>query len=65
MVPEDGGTLWVGRRPLFRESFTFELVLEVEAKMELVDAPGVVRLIRNALDFRRADGLVIMSGPTG
>lgn len=46
-----------------RESFAFELVLEVEAEMELVDAPGVVRLIRNALDFRRADGIVIMSGP--
>jgi HKD family nuclease len=46
-----------------RERFAFELVLEVEARHHLVDDPGVVRLIRNALDFRRADGIVIMSGP--
>lgn len=41
----------------------YELVVEVEASQDLVDDPGVVRLIRNALDFRGADGLVIMSGP--
>jgi hypothetical protein len=51
------------RERFSRERVPFELVLEVEAEMELVDAPGVVRLIRNALDFRRADGIVIMSGP--
>ena len=45
-----------------REKFAFELVLEVEAERKLVDEPGVVRLMRNALDFRRADGIVIMSG---
>lgn len=46
-----------------REKFAYELALEVEAQHDLVDEPGVVRLIRNALDFRRADGIVIMSGP--
>ena len=45
-----------------REKFAFELVLEVEAERDLVDEPGVVRLMRNALDFRRADGIVIVSG---
>lgn len=45
-----------------REKFAFELVLEVEAERDLVDEPGIVRLMRNALDFRRADGIVIMSG---
>ena len=45
-----------------RKRFAVELVLEVRARVDLVDDPGVVKLIRNALDFRRADGVVIMSG---
>lgn len=44
------------------QPFRYELVLEV-AEQDLVDQPGIVRLIRNALDFRRADGIVIMAGP--
>ena len=39
-----------------------ELVLEVD-EQDLVDQHGIVRLIRNALNFRRADGIVIMAGP--
>lgn len=42
--------------------FAVELVLEVRAQDELVDDPGVVKLIRNALEFRRANGVVVMSG---
>jgi hypothetical protein len=42
--------------------FSVELVLEVRAQDDLVDDPGVVRLIRNALEFRRANGVVVMSG---
>lgn len=42
--------------------FQFELVIEVD-EHDLLDQPGIVCLIRNALDFRRADGLVIMAGP--
>jgi hypothetical protein len=45
-----------------RQRFALELALEVRAHTDLVDDPGVVRLIRHALDFRRADGLVVMSG---
>jgi len=44
------------------QPFKYELVLEVEEE-DLVDHPGIVRLIRNALDFRRADGMVVMAGP--
>jgi HKD family nuclease len=40
-----------------------ELVLEVEAEGDLIDHPGIVRLIRSALDFRGVNGLVIMDGP--
>lgn len=44
------------------QPFKYELVLEID-EQDLVDQPGIVRLIRNALDFRRADGIVIMAGP--
>lgn len=46
-----------------KERFKYELVLEADADGDLVDHPGVVKLIRSALDFRRADGIVIMAGP--
>jgi hypothetical protein len=44
------------------QSFPYGIVIEVDS-VDLVDHPGMVHLLRNALEFRRADGIVIMSGP--
>jgi hypothetical protein len=60
-------SLWASvrpaRRPTVRSLQRQQLEgLEVD-EQDPVDQPAVVRLIRNALDFRRADGMVVMAGP--
>lgn len=43
-------------------AFKYEVVVEVQAK-ELASHPGITRLIRSTLAFKRVDGIVIMAGP--
>lgn len=51
------------RRVTFsNQTFAHELVLEIESDRSISNDPEIVKLARRALDFRGADGIVIMHG---